>query len=530
MIGRMVSSLTRVSLCLAFSAVAVATAPLLLTAGGATRVRIDSGELEGVATETVIAFKGIPFAAPPVGNLRWKAPQPVTPWTGVRPASAYGHDCMQEPFGGDAAPLGTPPDEDCLVLNVWTPKARPSGKLPVMFWIYGGGFVNGGSSPEVYDGSRFAESGVVLVSANYRVGRFGFFAHPALTKETAGGPLGNYAYLDQIEALKWVKRNVAAFGGDPGNVTIFGESAGGMSVNTLMTSPLSRGLFHKAIVQSGGGRSSTLIASRTLKSAEEVGVAFAAEAGITGDAAAALAALRALPAAKVVNGMNLMKQQPKTYAGMMIDGTVIVEEPEAAFRAGRQAKVPYMIGANDLEFGFFPMPPDRVDQMLTRFGEDSAKALSAYDPQGTGNKGLVGMSLTSDIAMVEPARMLARITSAAGQPTWHYRFSYVATSLRGKAAGALHATEIPFVFSTVRAKYKDATTADDEAAGKAATAYWVAFARTGDPNGPGLPKWPRYTTDTDQILDFTLSGPVAKTDPFKARLDLVESLATKGTR
>ena len=187
MIGGMNSSLTRVMLFL--SLVAATTAPRLVTADGATRVKIDSGELEGVATERVVAFKGIPFAAPPVGNLRWKAPQPVAPWTGVRQANAHGHDCMQEPFGGDAAPLGTPPDEDCLVLNVWTPKTKPSGKLPVMFWIYGGGFVNGGSSPEVYDGSRFAEAGVVLVSANYRVGRFGFFAHPALTKEAAG-PLG----------------------------------------------------------------------------------------------------------------------------------------------------------------------------------------------------------------------------------------------------------------------------------------------------------------------------------------------------
>jgi len=529
MIARMVSSLTRVFLIGALAAAAAATSPRMIAADGATRVKIDAGELEGVATDKVIAFKGIPFAAPPVGSLRWKAPQPVTPWTGVRPASAYGHDCMQEPFGGDAAPLGTPPDEDCLVLNVWTPKTRPSGKVPVMFWIYGGGFVNGGSSPEVYDGSRLAEAGVVLVSANYRVGRFGFFAHPALTKETPKGPLGNYAFLDQIEALKWVKRNVAAFGGDPGNVTIFGESAGGMSVNTLMTSPLARGLFHKAIVQSGGGRSSTLIAAKTLKSAEEIGVAFAAEAGVTGDDAAALEKLRALPAARLVNGMNLMKQQPKTYAGTMIDGTVVVEEAEAAFRAGRQAKVPYMIGANDLEFGFFAPPPARVEEMLARFG-DRDKALAAYDPQGTGNLGLVGMAIAGDIPMMEPARMLARITSAAGQPTWHYRFSYVATSLRGKVAGALHATEIPFVFSTVRAKYKDATTADDEAAGKAATAYWVAFAKTGDPNGAGLPKWPRYASDTDQILDFTLTGPVAKADPFKARLDLVEGLATKGTR
>ena len=174
----------------------------------------------------MLSFKGIPFAAPPVGDLRWKPPQPVTPWTGVRPATAYGSDCMQLPFPGDAAPLGTPPAEDCLVVNVWRP-ADASTKLPVMVWIYGGGFVNGGSSPAVYDGSQFAKRGVVLVSFNYRVGRFGFFAHPALTKESPNGPLGNYAFLDQIAALKWVQKNIAAFGGDAGNVTIFGESAGG---------------------------------------------------------------------------------------------------------------------------------------------------------------------------------------------------------------------------------------------------------------------------------------------------------------
>jgi para-nitrobenzyl esterase len=416
------------------------------------------------------------------------------------------------------------------VLNVWTPAARAGKPRPVMFWIYGGGFVNGGSSPEVYDGSKFAEGGVVLVSANYRVGRFGFFAHPALTKEANGAPLGNYAYLDQIEALKWVKRNIAKFGGDPGNVTVFGESAGGVSVNMLMTSPLARGLFHRAVVQSGGGRSSTLIRARTLASAEQLGVAFAAEAGVTGEDAKALEALRAVPAARVVNGMNLMKQQPKTHSGPMIDGTIVVEDTEATFRAGRQAKVPYMIGANDLEFGFFPTPPAQVDQMLARFGDEKDKVVAAYDPQGSGNKGLIGMSLASDTSMVEPARMLARLHAASGQPTWQYRFSYVASSLRGKAAGALHATEIPFVFSTVRAKYKDATTPDDEAAGKAATAYWVAFATTGDPNAKDLPKWPRYTAETDQILDFTAAGPVGKADPWKARLDLVEQLSTKGTR
>jgi para-nitrobenzyl esterase len=504
-------------------------------AAAGERVKIESGEVEGVASERVIAFKGIPFAAPPVGNLRWRAPQPAAPWTGVRAANAYGHDCMQEPFGGDAAPLGTPPDEDCLVLNVWTPKDRGATPLPVMFWIYGGGFVNGGSSPEVYSGTHFAESGVVFVSANYRLGRFGFFAHPALSKEDTSALLGNYGYLDQIAALKWVQRNIAAFGGDPGNVTIFGESAGGMSVTTLMTSPLGKGLFHKAIVESGGGRPSTLVATRSINkpgpkgepSGERAGVAFAKQMNIAGDDAAALAALRQLPASRLVNGMNLMKQQPDTYVGPMLDGKIVVEDVDTAFKAGHQARIPFIVGANGLEFGFAPVPANRTDEVLAQFGADRDKALAAYDPQQTGNKGVIGMALMSDLAMVEPARMLARLTDTAGQPTWQYRFSYVASSLRGKVAGALHATEIPFVFNTERVKYGDATTAEDEATGRMTNAYWVAFAKTGDPNGAGLPKWPRYSAAEDAIMDFTTKGPVAGPDPFKARLDVVEALASK---
>ena len=254
-----------------------------------------------------------------------------------------------------------------------------------------------------------------------------------------------------------MKDNVAAFGGDPGNVTIFGESAGGGSVNTLVASPLARGLFHKAIVQSGGGRAGGLMAPRTLNEAEAVGVAFAKLAGVAGDDAAALAALRKLPPADLVRGMNLMTmgQQRDTYAGPMIDGKIVTEEPETAFRAGRQAKVPYLVGANNREFGFMPLPPAAVDGMLARFGAEKDAVVAAYDPEKTGNKGEVGVGVMSDGAMVEPARLLARLASAAGQPTYAYRFSYVASSIRKTVAGALHATEIPFVFETVRAKYGD---------------------------------------------------------------------------
>jgi para-nitrobenzyl esterase len=492
-----------------------------------TEVRLDGGVVAGAVADGVVSWKGVPYAAPPVGERRWKAPQPIEPWTGVRPATHYANDCMQEPFPSDAAPLGTPPAEDCLYLNVWAPEKPAAAKLPVMFWIHGGGFVNGGSSPAVYDGSAFARRGIVFVSLNYRLGRFGFFAHPALTQEQAGAPLGNYGTLDQVAALEWVKRNVAAFGGDPGNVTIFGESAGGGSVHTLVTTPLARGLFHKAIVQSGGGRAGGIMAPRSLPEAEAVGLAFGKLVGVAGEDAAALAGLRRVPAANVVRGLNLtsMGAQRDSYAGPMVDGKVVAEEPETAFRAGRQARVPYVIGANDREFGFMPLPPAAVKDMLARFGAAKDAVLAAYDAGRTGDPGEVGVGIMSDGAMVEPARLMARLAAAAGQPTWQYRFSYVATSLRKEVKGALHATEIPFVFQTVRAKYGDATTAEDERIADAANAYWAAFARTGDPNGEGRPGWPAYDPDADVILDFALDGPVATPDPWRARLDLIERFA-----
>jgi para-nitrobenzyl esterase len=397
-----------------------------------------------------------------------------------------------------------------------------------MVWIHGGGFVNGGASPAVYDGSHFAKRGVVFVSFNHRLGRFGFFAHPALTQENPQGPLGNYGYLDQIAALSWVQENAAAFGGDPGNVTVFGESAGGGSVNTLMVSPLAKGLFQKAIVESGGGRAGGIMTPRTLKEGEAVGLAFGKLVGVPGEDGAALAALRKLPAADLVRGLNMMTMGPQrdTYPGPMIDGKIVIEEPETAFRAGRQARIPYLVGANNREFGFMPLPPQAVEGMLARFGPAKDAVLLAYDPEKTGNMGEVGIGVMSDGAMVEPARLMARLASAAGQPTYVYRFSYVASSIRKDTKGALHATEIPFVFETVRAKYGDATTPEDETIAAAANAYWVAFARTGDPNGVGRPKWPAYSEKDDTILEFATTGPAAKPDPWRARLDLIEKAAS----
>ncbi|PZR33280.1 carboxylesterase/lipase family protein [Caulobacter segnis] len=487
------------------------------------------GPIVGAAVSGVAAFKGVPFAAPPVGALRWRAPQRPTAWTAPRDAKTYGPDCMQKPFPGDAAPLGVTPAEDCLYANVWTPETALKGKskLPVMVWIYGGGFVNGGSSPAVYAGDRFARDGVVLVSFNYRVGRFGFFAHPALTAANAdGGMLGNYGLMDQIAALHWVRDNIAAFGGDPGNVTIFGESAGGVSVHALLTAPQAKGLFHKAIIQSGGGRPRLLptlpmTAPEGQRSAEASGLAFAAKAGVSGTDAAALEALRALPAETVVDGLNMATSGTPTWAGgPMLDGKLMTREPLQAYKAGAWSRMPVMIGATSADGFFFG---GTRDQVFAPFGARRAEAEALYDPKGDGDIKVYGWAAAGDRMFVEPARAVARVMAGQGAPVYQFRFSYVAESQRGQWWGAPHATEIPFVFDTVDARYGAALTSADAAAAKAAHAYWIGFAKTGVPTASGAPAWPRYEAASDHILDFSFKGPKVEVDPRKARLDLVEA-------
>ncbi|MEC3908943.1 carboxylesterase family protein [Sphingobium sp. CR2-8] len=423
-------------------------------------VTLAEGAVRGVNKDGVVAFKGIPFAAPPVGALRWRAPQPVARWQGVRDASRYGHDCMQLPFPSDAAPLGTPPAEDCLFVNVWKPAAQ-TGKLPVMVWIYGGGFVNGGSSPPTYAGDGLARQGIMVVSFNYRLGRFGTFAHPALTKaDEDKGLQANYGYMDQIAALRWVQRHIAAFGGDPANVTIVGESAGGMSVHALLTSPMAQGLFQKAVIQSGGPMP---VGDATMAAAEKTGAAFARTKGIAPDDPSALAKLRALSADAIVDGLNLaalFAAGPRTHSSPIVDGRIAVDNL-AAYRAGRFAKVPVMIGATSDDIG---------------------------GPTGP---------------MVAGARSMAQSFAHQGVPTYYYRFSYVAPSIRTAATkGAGHASEIPYFFDTVRAKYGAATTASDRAIGQLASGYLVNFVKTGNPNGADLSDWPRYDPAKAQLMDI----------------------------
>lgn len=461
------------------TAIALLAAPASAPAQTARPVvTVESGQLRGTMEEGIASWKGIPFAAPPTGPLRWRAPQPAQRWAGVRDAASYSNDCMQKPFGGDAAPLGTQPAEDCLYANVWKP-AHGKGKLPVIFWIYGGGFVNGGASPPTYSGANLARQGVLFVSFNYRVGRFGTFAHPQLTREDPdGGLLGNYGYLDQIAALKWVRHNIAAFGGDPANVTIVGESAGGMSVHMLVTSPLARGLFARAVVMSGGDGGP--MEHMDLSGAEKIGAELGRVNGIPADDPQSLARLRALSAEQVTDGLDLTalfrpQPGPKTYAGPFADGRIAVDASQA-YSTGSFAKVPMLIGATSADMG---------------------------GPTGI---------------MVAGARRAAAAVADRNVPVWEYRFSYAASSL--PQTGARHATDIPFFFDTQAIKYGDAVTARDNAMGRTISAYLVNFARTGNPNGRGLPKWPRYDRATDRLMDFTASGEaVATKDPWAARID-----------
>ena len=509
-------------------------------------VKVDGGDVQGVVADGVESFKGIPFAAPPVGELRWRPPQPVVPWTGVRQAAEFGADCMQGRFGPPPAP-GAPtpraPSEDCLFLNVWRPAGGSARRLPVMVWIYGGGFVGGSGASPFTSGTQFAKQGVVLVSLNYRVGRFGFFAFPALSRERPGEPKGNYAYMDQIAALQWVKRNIAAFGGDPGNVTIFGFSAGGVSVHSLLASPMARGLFHKAIAQSGGSRDSVLTA-RPLSadgvdpnypmSAETIGITFAKSMGIEGTDAAALASLRALSAEQVLRGAQAPAgpPMPQVETTPVLDGTLITETAETAYKARRQPRVPLLLGSNSADTAGNRIKATTKQQFFARFGQWSAQAKAAYDPDGSAELAALVARANDDFGQAEPARFAANAFAANGSPVYLYRFAYVQAAMREQMRnGAPHGGEIGYVFGTLAARPGTTLTAEDQAVSRMAQSYWVNFARTGDPNGNGLPVWPRHDPKKDVIFEFRPDGSAGVgPDVRKARLDVTQLATESGTR
>jgi para-nitrobenzyl esterase len=465
--------------------IALGAIAALASPAAAQQATIDSGSVTGVTADSIASFKGIPYAAPPLGAGRWSAPAPVQPWREPRDVTTYGPDCMQNPLPG-IQPGSRPMSEDCLTLNVWTPKPAKGAKLPVMVWIHGGGFVGGsGTLPET-DGAALARRDVVVVSFNYRLGRFGFFAHPAL------GMDGNWGLMDQIAALKWVQSNIAAFGGDPAKVTIFGESAGGESVSRLMASPAAKGLFAHAIVASGGGRDDW----PALTEAQAKGQAFASRTG-----AADAAALRALPADKILGGLGLMNKEEDRYSGPMTDGTIIPANADAIFAGGKQARIPYIIGSNDDELGFIPAPframvNGPVEKAL---GAAAATVKAAYGSEDEANRRLGG-----DAIFAEPALAFGLAQARAGAPTFLYRFGYVAEAQRKPDLGAVHASDVAFQFGNLPA---DATAAD-RAAAKQLGDYWTNFAKTGDPNGSGLPVWSRLGPAAPQLLSIGIAATV----------------------
>ncbi len=491
--------------------VGLAAVLALAAPAAAQTVKTKSGDVAGVTRDGVAAWKGIPFAAPPVGDLRWQPPQPAESWTGVRQATDFGPACPQ-PERGDGGGVGAPSsqDEDCLTLNVFAPAG--AANLPVMVWIYGGAFRLGYSGAALYDGTEFAKDGIVLVTINYRLGLLGFFAHPALTSAAAAdAPLGNYGLMDQIAALKWVQDNIAAFGGDPKNVTAFGESAGGSSMIYLLTNPNAKGLFAKAIVESGGGLQRPV----ALKETEARGVASAANIGL--GAGATLADLRARPAQDWIKAQGGL--QGGLGFGPFIDGRFVTEAPWEAFRDGRAADVPLVIGANSNEAS-----------VLTTLGVPTGALAAAVGPRLAALRRLYGDATSEaeftreamgDVVFVAPSRWVAGATSS-GAPSWLYYFSYVAAARRAALPGANHGSEIPYVFKswTGMPLLARAMTADDKAMSTMMHDCWVAFAKTGRPACAPAPEWPAYDPKTDLQMSFGVDVKVEK-PPRAAAFDLL---------
>jgi para-nitrobenzyl esterase len=480
------------------------------TAGSPVSVTVPAGALAGRTQAGVDAFVGIPYAAPPVGPLRWRAPAPAPRWQGTRQAVRFGNDCPQVRYPGDATPSDQAMSEDCLVLNVWRPAGAARGRLPIMVWIHGGAFVAGSSASPVLDGAALARRGVILVSFNYRLGRFGFFAHPALTREAGGHPDANFAFLDMIAALRWVRDNGAALGGDPGNVTIFGESAGGAAVGFLMASPEARGLFHKAALMSGASRQpyARLDTDRPSRiSAQMAGVGFAVGAGL---AEPDPAALRALPTDKVFGGLAFYDLQPLSFTGPVIDGRTVLADPDLRFAAGDVPAIPFIVGSTSAELSeesFAGIMMDLIRAQQSRNG--MALLTRAYgDPPAR--------ALIDDYFFGEAARGFARMM-ARRAPTWRYVFDHVAEADRRQRHGASHASELAYLFGNLPAT---AGPGDRETA-RLMGDYWVNFARTGDPNGAGLPAWPRQGRG-DPLLLFGANGASVERNRNTARLDAVE--------
>jgi para-nitrobenzyl esterase len=485
-------------------------------------VRVEQGLLAGTngATAEVRVYRGVPFAAPPVGDLRWKAPQPPASWQGVRQAVEFSNACWQTQYPAAAAiyQAKLPPlSEDCLYLNIWTPaksaapKSAPNSakdKLPVMVWIHGGGFTRGYGGSRAYDGEALARKGAVVVTINYRLGIFGFFAHPGLSAESARHASGNYALLDQIAALEWVKKNIAAFGGDPGRVTIFGESAGSWAVNTLMASPVARGLFQRAIGESGGSFSPMKTLADAEKEGEKLARLLAPDSGPQNSGGAAAQGRQdTLKALRAMSAEELLKAGETEAVRPIVDGYVLPQEIAAIFAQGKQNDVPLIAGYNADEGTTLAPQGANMKAMLfiggvhQRYGDLAGQMLKLY-PAASDEQAVQSFySAYRDQAFGWEMRTWARMAARTGhQPAYLYYFSHRPPGPQSDRLRAFHAAEIAYVFGTFiwPFPWQEA----DRKLSDAMMSYWVNFAATGNPNGGALPQWPAYTVSEDQALEF----------------------------
>ncbi|HTQ12570.1 MAG TPA: carboxylesterase/lipase family protein [Rhizomicrobium sp.] len=488
-------------------------------AASAQQITIAQGTLAGTTDGAISVFKDIPFAAPPVGDLRWRAPQPAPAWTGTRDASQFGPICPQAPRLPGGFHEQHPQSEDCLTANVWTPST--AGKLPVMVWIHGGAFRTGGAANSLYDGSELARHGVVVVTFNYRLGWLGFLDLPALAAEHPDEPHGNYGLMDQIAALQWVRRNIAAFGGDPDNVTIFGESAGGMSVNDLMVSPPARGLFARAISESGLG----LINTPSEADAQALGAAFAQKMG-AGDETGA-DELKTLRARSVY---SITQAEPDTDAGgmsPMIDGTIVPGGVARLFSEGKIAHAAYMAGSNSDEATLMRYLGMTDESLLKPLGDRAAQVRKIYEAGGALDDDSFVRELFNDALFASGAQSFADYVAKAGNSGYVYNFRYLADALRGRMPGVSHGGELIYVFglhglanTPLGARLASRATDKDKAVVAMVQSYWTNFARTGNPNGPGLPQWPQSSAASEQTLVID-DGTQAVSGYLAARLAVV---------
>jgi para-nitrobenzyl esterase len=488
------------------------------------QIRTSNGTVEGTLTNhnQVRAFKGIPFAAPPVGNLRWQPPQPAAKWKGIRPAKDFGSHCIQSAGYPDMIFHDPGPSEDCLTLNVWTPANAKPGSLPVMVWIFGGGFVSGSTSENRQDGQFLAHRNVVVVSMNYRLGIFGFFAHPELAAESPHHATGNYGLLDQTAALAWVQKNIAAFGGDPGNVTIFGESAGSISVSAQMASPLARGLFAKAIGESGGALGGPGLNPPSRELLEQRNLAFAQSAFGT----SSLAALRKLSADDILHAATAKTTPPPPRFGPDIDGYFLPDAVANIYAAGNQAHVPLLAGWNaDEARGQVIMAKTKPTAATfaataqTEFGDNAQRFLALY-PATTDAEAVVSAGDYAGDHFIDYStwRWLEVHVATGNAPVFRYRLDLGSPGDKNHQAilGAFHSDDIEYVFGTLDSRPEAVWRPEDRKLSDQIGAYWTNFARTGNPNSTGLPDWPIYKPDQWQVMHLDATSE-AKPDTQRDR-------------